>query len=141
MVASNSVHVVVTSHVQCSVNDIQQVLREINRILVPVSNCCSKNLQIYAQTFLLKGGVYFFFEHVLDKPRTIRHIFQKLSNKVGFQRAIGHGCRFINFERELQKGVFQSYTGNWYYLPDSWDFNFILYTVKSNFGGKAIKKM
>lgn len=101
-----------------------------------LSNCVKKY-----DFFVVQGGAYYFFEHVLDKPGTIRNGIQNLSNRIGFQRAIGHGCRFINFESELKKGIFQSYTGKWYHLRDSWDFSFMLYTVKSNFGGKAIKSM
>jgi len=119
-VASNSIDVVVSSNIQCSVDNIQEVLKEIKRVLVP-------------------GGRYYFSEHVLDEADTVRYKWQIFINKIGLWQFIGHGCTFIDFEKEISKVDFFQYKSNRFVVPNNtWSY-YLLYLLASHFGGCAIK--
>jgi len=73
IIPSNSVDVVVTTIVLCSVIDPERALQEIQRVLVP-------------------GGRYYFLEHVGDEPHTQKYQIQSfLSSKLHIWPAI-FGC-------------------------------------------------
>ncbi|KAJ6647910.1 putative methyltransferase-like protein 7A, partial [Pseudolycoriella hygida] len=88
-IPSNSIDVVVSSSIHCSVDNSQDVLKEIKRILVP-------------------GGRYYFFEHVLDEPGSNRRSWQVFANKARFWQITWHGCTFDDFESKISKfGLFK----------------------------------
>jgi len=62
-IPDDSIDVVVATFLLCSVSDVEQVLREIKRVLVP-------------------GGNYYFLEHVLAPPGTWRNIIQRAINPI-----------------------------------------------------------
>eukprot|EP00603_Paraphysomonas_imperforata_P001066 CAMPEP_0114427526 /NCGR_PEP_ID=MMETSP0103-20121206/8400_1 /TAXON_ID=37642 ORGANISM="Paraphysomonas imperforata, Strain PA2" /NCGR_SAMPLE_ID=MMETSP0103 /ASSEMBLY_ACC=CAM_ASM_000201 /LENGTH=294 /DNA_ID=CAMNT_0001596603 /DNA_START=45 /DNA_END=929 /DNA_ORIENTATION=- len=78
---------VISTHVLCSVSDVNQVLRQISRVLKP-------------------GGTFYFMEHVAasdNEPMT--QLIQKIIAPVFF--IVGNGCEF----RELWNSVTTSNTG------------------------------
>ncbi|XP_043191105.1 methyltransferase-like protein 7A isoform X2 [Amphibalanus amphitrite] len=81
-VADSSVDVVVTTKVLCSVTHLDQMFREIRRVLVP-------------------GGKFYFLEHVAHPSGTWRRCVQNALSNSGIWPAVFDGC-MINLEfREL----------------------------------------
>ncbi|XP_037031616.1 methyltransferase-like protein 7A [Bradysia coprophila] len=120
-IPSNSIDVVVTSNVHCSVDNSQKVLKEIRRVLVP-------------------GGRYYFFEHCLDEPGTTRFKWQKFVNKIRLWQFIGHGCVFSDFESIFSKFGLFNFKGKRYTIDtQSWTY-YASYLVASNYGGYAVKE-
>ncbi|KAF0295055.1 Methyltransferase-like protein 7A [Amphibalanus amphitrite] len=87
-VADSSVDVVVTTLVMCSVTHLDQMLREIRRVLVP-------------------GGKFYFLEHVGHPSGTWRRRLQNVLSNSGFWPAVFDGC-VLNREVEevMQTGGF-----------------------------------
>jgi ubiquinone/menaquinone biosynthesis C-methylase UbiE len=80
---SESIDVVVTGLVDCSVSKLDEMLKEINRVLVP-------------------GGKYYFMEHVLDPNKTsLRYLAQKILSFTRMWPLIFDGCDFKNLERVI----------------------------------------
>ncbi|XP_037079761.1 methyltransferase-like protein 7A [Pollicipes pollicipes] len=72
-VADSSVDVVVITLVLCSVSHLDQMLREILRVLVP-------------------GGKFYFFEHIGDEPGTWRRRIQNALSDSGLWPLLFDGC-------------------------------------------------
>ncbi|KAF0292965.1 Methyltransferase-like protein 7A [Amphibalanus amphitrite] len=72
-VADGSVDVVVISLVLCSVPDLDQMFREIRRVLVP-------------------GGKFYFLEHSTHRPGTWRHWVQEAVTNCGLWPFLMDGC-------------------------------------------------
>ncbi|XP_035707350.1 methyltransferase-like protein 7A isoform X2 [Folsomia candida] len=81
-VASNSVDVVVTTTVLCSVENVKSVLREIRRVLVP-------------------GGRYYFMEHLLDEYVPHRTQLQKALTWSRIWPWLCDGCKFLPIRSEI----------------------------------------
>src|SRR5262249_49465095 len=64
---------VVGTHVLCSVDDVEQVLKQISRALKP-------------------GGQYLFMEHVQANPETNLYYYQKVFEPLFY--IVGNGCQF-----------------------------------------------
>ncbi|CAG7728565.1 unnamed protein product [Allacma fusca] len=87
-IQSDSVDVVVTTLVQCCVEDADAVLQEILRVLV-------------------KGGRYYYLEHVMDHPDTKRYRQQKWLTKLGIWPWIFDGCHLDReFDVQVAKAGF-----------------------------------
>ncbi|XP_037025048.1 methyltransferase-like protein 7A [Bradysia coprophila] len=120
-IPSNSVDVVVSSNVHCSVDNSQSVLKEIRRVLIP-------------------GGRYYFFEHGLDEPHTSRYKWQKFVNKTRLWALAWHGCIFTDFEPELSKFGLFKYKGKRYTIPNQSMVNFPVFLVSSHYVGCGINE-
>jgi len=89
-VPDDSVDVVVSTLVLCSVQDLHQVYKEIERVLVP-------------------GGKYLFMEHVLDDRTGITKLLQELAGSLGIFQFLFDGCRpDKDIETDIRKGGFAS---------------------------------
>jgi len=86
-VPTNSVDVLVTTTVLCSVEHVHLVLKEIRRVLVP-------------------GGRYYFLEHCLDENITRRRTIQKFLNWCHIWPWILDGCKFIPIRTEISLAGF-----------------------------------
>ncbi|KAJ6645676.1 Thiol S-methyltransferase METTL7B [Pseudolycoriella hygida] len=120
-IPANSVDVVISSCVHCSVDDNFKVFEEIQRVLVP-------------------GGRYYFFEHILDEPHTTRYKWQTFFNKTGLWQLMWHGCVFTDFESKISKCEHFKYKGKLYRVfndKNNWTY-YITYPVVPHFGGCAI---
>lgn len=83
-VTKESFDYVIATHTLCSVDDVNQVLKQISRALKP-------------------GGKYLFFEHVTAPTNSILYYMQLLISP--FVKVIGNGCQF----RELWKNIDSSH--------------------------------
>ncbi|XP_037031615.1 methyltransferase-like protein 7A [Bradysia coprophila] len=120
-IPSNSIDVVVTSSIHCSVDNSQRVLKEIRRVLVP-------------------GGRYYFFEHCIDEPGTTRFKWQKFVNKIRLWQLTWHGCVFSDFESKISKFGLFNYKGKRYTMQkQSWTC-YVSYLIASHYGGCAVKE-
>lgn len=73
MIADSSMHVVVSTHVLCSVTDVTQSLQEIMRVLVP-------------------GGKFYYIEHIgFDSRSPVRRLLQTMSEPVW--QLFSDGCK------------------------------------------------
>ncbi|XP_037068056.1 methyltransferase-like protein 7A [Pollicipes pollicipes] len=89
-VADSSVDVVVVTVVLCSVAHVDQMLREILRVLVP-------------------GGRFYFLEHIGDEPGTWRRRFQNAVSDSGLWPMLYGGCMAnCDLEAELLAGGFST---------------------------------
>lgn len=79
-VEEQSFDYVIATHTLCSVNDVNQVLKQISRALKP-------------------GGKYLFFEHVTAPTNSHLYYLQLLMSP--FLKIVGNGCQF----RELWKNI------------------------------------
>lgn len=142
-IPSNSVDVVVTTNVQCSLDDNQSALAEIRRVLVPVR----KHRRIFVQmlTFQMRytcqGGRYYFLEHGLDEPGTTRRKVQQFVNKIRLWKWIWHGCIFDDFEPKISKFGLFNYKGKRYTVDDEpWYYYVVAYLTVSHYGGCAVNE-
>ncbi|KAG4068514.1 hypothetical protein HA402_004855 [Bradysia odoriphaga] len=122
-IPTNSIDVVVTSNIHCSVDNSQSVLKEIRRVLVP-------------------GGRYYFFEHCLDEPGTTRFKWQMFVNKIRLWQLTWHGCVFGDFESKISKFGRFNYKGKRYTVENQPLIYYVLlaYLTASHYGGCAIKE-
>ena len=78
-VADNSMDVVVSTLVLCSVRNVKQALKEVHRVLAPVSVTLVLVFQYRHLMFLhQQGGKFYYSEHVHDVPGTWLHFLQNL---------------------------------------------------------------
>ncbi|KAJ6649644.1 putative methyltransferase-like protein 7A [Pseudolycoriella hygida] len=119
-IPSNSIDVVLTSSIHCSVDNSQSVLKEIERVLVP-------------------GGRYYFFEHCLDEPGTTRFKWQLFVNKIRLWQWTLNGCTFVDFKHEISKfGVFKYKAKRYTAESHSWNY-LVRYLIAPHYGGCAVK--
>lgn len=104
-VASNSVDVVVTTTVLCSVENVKSVLREIRRVLVPVRNSFIHDSVKFGckYKFLIRtqGGRYYFMEHLLDEYVPHRTQLQKALTWSRIWPWLCDGCKFLPIRSEI----------------------------------------
>lgn len=85
-VEDESIDIVVGTYILCSVSNIEDVLKEIKRILV-------------------KGGKYYYIEHVADENKYI-YLIQRLINP--FWKLMNHHCQItLNSGRYIRNAGFQ----------------------------------
>lgn len=81
-VEDNSMDVVVSTLVLCSVRNVKQTLKEVHRVLAPVSvtqfTCVSFPVLIIWRFLHQQGGKFYYWEHVHDVPGTWLHFLQNL---------------------------------------------------------------
>lgn len=140
-VPANSIDVVVSSSIHCSVDNSQSVLKEINRVLVPVSNDAILNVKPDSLNIShFQGGRYYFFEHVLDEPDTKRYKWQMFVNKIRLWQLVGHGCIFADFDTKIAKfGLFKYKAKRYTFENNSWTY-YPAYLIASHYGGCAFKE-
>lgn len=112
-IPSNSIDFVVSSSIHCSVDNSQSVLKEIRRVLVPVSNNSLK-FRSKKKKSNGKGGRNYFFEHVIDEPHTMRYKWQMFVNKGRLWQMTWHGCVLADFEPKISKFELFKYKGKRY---------------------------
>jgi len=118
-VPDNSVDVVVSTLVLCSVPDLMAVYKEIRRVLVP-------------------GGKFLFMEHVIDDTSLIIRFLQILGSKIGLFQLLFDGCRpdkdmepvikkagfasvdMKRFRLDLKEGVPKGFWGVYMIEPHLW---------------------
>ncbi|CAL8101046.1 unnamed protein product [Orchesella dallaii] len=89
-IPSHSIDAVVSTLVLCSAEDLQNIYKEIRRVLVP-------------------GGKFFFMEHVIDPQMSSIKILQILFGTLGICQFLFDGCRpDKDIKKELEKGGFAS---------------------------------
>jgi len=88
-IPSNSVDVVVTTAVLCSVDDVRSVLRETRRVLVP-------------------HGRYYFLEHMLDEYSHKRSRLQGLLTRCHVWPWLLDGCKFLPIRETISNAGFSS---------------------------------
>lgn len=98
-IPDGSVAAVVCTLVLCSVNDVDQVLREIKRVLKP-------------------GGRLYFMEHVADKPGTWLRTFQHVTMVTGLMwRLLGHCSCDMETWKFINKAGFSRVVYDKFYAP------------------------
>jgi ubiquinone/menaquinone biosynthesis C-methylase UbiE len=108
-VADNSMDVVVSTLVLCSVKNVKQTLKEVQRVLAPVSFIlffyvsCSNYLTFSPR----QGGKFYYWEHVHDVPGTWLHFLQNLLTYTIWDLCFGcHLNRNIDHVVEENKTLF-----------------------------------
>ncbi|CAH3180878.1 unnamed protein product [Porites evermanni] len=90
-VEDNSVAAVVCTKLLCSLTEeqIAKTVQEVKRVLMPVSIV----IVLLLANIQHNGGRFFFMEHVLGKPWTLRYILQQLVSKSHLWPTLFNGCR------------------------------------------------
>jgi len=109
-IPSESFDVVVTALVNCSVQNITQLLQEITRVLTP-------------------GGKYYFIEHCLDFDKSSwRFWVQNMLTTLRIWPSLFDGCEFRNLEKSvIDSQYFSTVTSTKFYINSAglWVYKFI----------------